>query len=50
MSNFWKHLHTTLTGVALAALQILANGRDWKSIGLAIGTAVLGGIAKDPGK
>ena len=47
--NF-AHWKTTASGALLAALQIIANGRDWKSIAIAVFTAILGIVAKDPGK
>lgn len=50
LNNVTQHLKTTLTGAALAALQVLANGRDWKTIALAVLTAVLGALAQDPSK
>ena len=48
LTNLINHPKTTFTGVALAVLQVLANGRDWKSIALAAFTAILGAVAKDP--
>ena len=48
LTNLFAHPKTTLSGVLLAVLQVVANGRDWKSISLALFTAVLGALAKDP--
>ena len=46
----WAHWKTTLAGVIIAVLQVIANGRDGKTIATAALTAILGVIAKDPGK
>lgn len=48
LTNIWAHPKTTLAGIGLAVLHVLANGRTWQSIALAIFTAILGAIAKDP--
>lgn len=48
LTQNWK---TTLAGVIAAAAQVLASGAiesgDWKQIAAAVGTAVLGYLAKD---
>lgn len=48
LTNIAAHPKTTLVGALLAALQILANGRSWQAIALAVFTAVLGALSKDP--
>ena len=48
LTNIWAHPKTTLAAAALAALQVLAHGVNWKSLLLAAGMAALGAISKDP--
>ena len=48
MSNIWQHWKSTLAGIGLAALQVLENGRSGKQIAIALATAVLGAVVKDP--
>jgi hypothetical protein len=47
MSRFFKSWKTTLMGLLVGALQAKAGGMTWGSIGIGVGTAVLGGLAKD---
>lgn len=48
LTNILAHPKTTLTGIALAVLQVLANGRSWQAITLAVVTGILGAVSKDP--
>lgn len=48
LTNITKHWKTTLLGAGLAIGQVLLNGRDGKSLALAIITALLGAFSKDP--
>ncbi len=48
LTNITAHPKTTIIGALLAATSILANGRSWQSIAIAIVTAILGALAKDP--
>lgn len=50
LSNITAHWKTTLAGAALAAAGVVANGRSWQSILLAVLTAFLGALAQDPSK
>jgi hypothetical protein len=45
--NKMKNWKTTLAGIGAGALQLFANGTNWKSVLLAASMAVLGTFAKD---
>ena len=42
-----KNWKTTLFGLGAGVLQLAAGGMDWKHIGLAVATSLLGLFAKD---
>ncbi len=42
-----KNWKTTLFGLAAAALNLFANGTNWKQVLVALGLAGLGAVAKD---
>lgn len=42
-----KNWKTTLFGFGSGALNLLANGTNWKQVLLSVGLAVLGTFAKD---
>lgn len=47
LNNITTHWKTTVAGAALAAGGVVANGRSWQAILIAVLTAVLGALAKD---
>ena len=47
MSAFLSHYKTTLFGIAAAALNMLANGTDWKHVLMSTAIAAFGIVAKD---
>lgn len=47
LNRIFGHIKTTLIGAALAALQVVIAGVDWKHLAIAAATAALGAFAKD---
>lgn len=48
LTNITKSWKSTLAGVALAVFQVVVNGRDTKTLLLAVVTAALAAVCKDP--
>lgn len=48
LTNIFAHPKTTLIGVGLAIAQVFLNGRTGQAVTMAILTAVLGALSKDP--
>lgn len=48
LSNIKGHWRTTLSGVVLGIGHVLLGGRSKQDVAIAIFTAVLGALAKDP--
>lgn len=47
LTNIWAHPKTTILGILGLIAQVLANGRSWSTIIVAILTAILA-VSKDP--
>lgn len=48
LNNVFSHWKTTASGLALAILQVVLNGRSTKEIASALAVAILGALAQDP--
>jgi uncharacterized membrane protein YjjB (DUF3815 family) len=46
-NNALKHWKTTATGIGLALLQLILNGRSTKELALATAAIIVGAISKD---
>ena len=49
LTNILTHWKTTASGVALAILQVVLDNRSPKQLAVALATAVILAISKDPG-
>jgi hypothetical protein len=48
INNIWAHPKTTLSGIGLAVLQVILNGRSGKAVLVAALMAALGALSQDP--
>ena len=48
LTNVSKHWKTTAVGIGLAVAQVFLNGRSGQAIAMAVLTAILGALSKDP--